>query len=134
MRHISTESRVGDGSHYTIPLDLLGSIQFMPAGNSAGVKMTNPLDVLSDGLNQIPFHDLHVVDVIEEFHIRRIDLLDHAYPPRGVVTHVIVMVSLAVEQFHADGHAMIFRNLLDSIQAGDGVLSPLFIGEAGAIS
>ena len=44
------------------------------------------------------------------------------------------MVSLAVEQFQADGHAMVFRDLLDSIQAGDGVLSSFLVGEARAIS
>ena len=46
VRHVTLEARVGDGSHHCVPLNFLRAIQFVAAGNAAGMKMTDPLDVL----------------------------------------------------------------------------------------
>src|SRR5690242_9794556 len=62
--NVALEACVGDCAHYSIPLHFLGAIQFVPAGNSAGMEMCDPLNVLTNGLNQITFHDLHVVNVV----------------------------------------------------------------------
>jgi hypothetical protein len=113
--NIPIETRVGNGSHNTVPLNFLLVVEFVTAGHTAGMKMGDPLEVPPDGIDEIPFHQLHMVDVVEEFHVGRIDLLHHPHSPRGFVTHIIRMVHLAVEQLQADGDAMIFGNFLDAI-------------------
>ena len=50
-----------------------------------------------------------------------------------MVAHVIVMIALAVQQFQADGHPVIFRNLLHAIQPRDRIALPLFIRHAATI-
>ncbi len=106
----------------------------MPARNASGVKMPNPLDVCANRRDQIAFHDLHVVDVIQQLHIRRVHLLHHVHSPGRVVAHVIVMVALAVEQLQADRHAMIFRDLLHAIQPGNRVARAFVVGHARAVT
>src|SRR5664279_1825901 len=50
-----------DAAHDAIPLDFLGVVEFVTAGNSACVVVAEPLAVLLDGADEITFHDLHVV-------------------------------------------------------------------------
>src|SRR5450631_4509881 len=64
-----------DAAHDAIPLDFLSVVEFVPAGNSAGVVVAEPLAVLLNGTDEIAFHYLHVVDVIEQFHVGRIHFL-----------------------------------------------------------
>ena len=52
----------------------------MASGNSTGVEVAEPLDVVLNGTDQIAFHDLHVVDVVEKFDARRIHFLHDAHP------------------------------------------------------
>ena len=56
----------------------------------------------------------------------------NAHAPRRVVAHVVGMVDLAVEQLHADGHAVVFRDLLHAIEPGDGVACAFVVGHAAA--
>ena len=53
--------------------------------------------------DHVPFHDLHVVDVVEQLESLRADALAKLHAPGGMVAHVISVVHLAVEQLHADG-------------------------------
>src|SRR3954464_7138272 len=55
--NVALEACVGDCAHYSIPLHFLGVVKFVPAGNSAGMEMSDPLNVLADGFDQITFHD-----------------------------------------------------------------------------
>src|SRR5579871_3385111 len=134
VRDIAFEPSVCDRPHYAIPLHLLRSVELVASGNTAGMKMANPLDVLSNRLDQIAFHDLHVVDVVKKFYVRRVHFAHNAHAPSRVVAHVIVMIALAVEQLEADRDAMIFRNFLHAIQAGDGVASTFVVRQPGTIS
>ena len=134
VRDVAMEIRGRDSAHDPIPLHFLLIVQFMPAGNAAGVEVPDPLNILLDGVDQIAFHNLHVVDVVQELHVRRIHLLHHLHTPGGVIAHVILVIHLAIQQFHADGDAVILGNFLDSIQSNDGILRPLLIGETGAIT
>ena len=65
----------------------------------------------ADGADDVALHDLHVVDVVQQFDARRIDRLHHVHAPSGVVTHVIFVVDLAVEQLQDDGDAVVLGEL-----------------------
>src|SRR6266481_4188958 len=56
----------GDAAHYAVPLDFLGGVEFVAAGDAAGVEVGGPIDIFLDGADQVTFHDLHVIDVEEE--------------------------------------------------------------------
>src|SRR5207302_7864159 len=44
--------------------------RLVPTGNVADVEVADAIDVRSDVLDQVPFHDLHVIDVEEELDVR----------------------------------------------------------------
>ena len=70
VRHVALVTGGGDAAHHSIPLHFLGAVEFMPAGNAAGVEVGQPLNVLLNGRDQVSFHDLHVVDVVEQLDVR----------------------------------------------------------------
>src|SRR5258708_26284016 len=131
---VAAEVGGGDAAHDAVPLDFLGAVEFVAAGNAAGVEVGDPIDVFLDGADQVTFHDLHVIDVVEELDARGVDGLDPVDAPGGVVADVVVVVELAVEELHADGDAVVFGDFFDAIEADDGVLGAFFVGHAAAIS
>ena len=68
----------------------------MTPWNTSGVIVRNVLVVIPDRLDDISFHDLHVVDVIEQPYSRRVDTLNYLYTKCGVVTHVIRVIDTAI--------------------------------------
>ena len=132
--HVAAEVGGGDATHNAVPLDFLSAIKFVSAWNATGMEVAYPIDVFLDSPNEVAFHDLHVVDVVEQLDARRIDSLDDLEAPGGVVAHVVVMVHFAVEELDADGDAVVLGDFLDAIQACDGVLGALFVGHALAIA
>jgi len=131
---VAAEVGGGDAAHDAVPLDFLGSVEFVAAGNAAGVEVSDPVDVFLDGADEVAFHDLHVVDVEEELDARGVDGLDDLDAPGSVVAHVVVMIDFAVEKFHADGDAVIFGDFFDAVEAADRVLGALFVGHAIAVA
>src|SRR5271156_2528211 len=97
MRDIAVEPGCYDSTHHAIPLDFLFIVQFVPARDTAGVKVRYPLDVFLDRGYQIPFHNLHVVDVVDEFYVWRVYLLHCTYTPGGVIAHIVGMIYFAVQ-------------------------------------
>ena len=73
------------------------------------MEMRQILKVVADGSDDVAFHNLHMVNVVQEFDARRIYPFHHANAPDSVIAHIIFVVHFAVEQFHADGDAFIFR-------------------------
>lgn len=100
----------GDAAHDPIPLDFLSPVEFMAMRNAAGMEVSDPVDIFLNGGDEVAFHDLHVVDVVEQFDPRRVDRLDNLKAPGGVVTHVVVMVDFAVEELDTDGDAVVFAD------------------------
>ena len=92
------------------------------------------LDVLADGADDIALHDLHVVDVIEQFYARRVDAFDHLNTPRRVVALIILVVYLAVQKFQADGDGLVLRDLPDPVQAGYAIINALLVKQPAAVS
>src|SRR5690242_6101779 len=134
MGHVAAEIRSGDSAHDAVPLDFLSAVELVAAGNAAGVEVSDPVDVFLNGADEIAFHDLHVIDVVEQLDARRVYGLDDLNAPRGVIAHVVVMVDLAVEELEADGDAVILGDFLDAVETGDGVFSALFVGHASAVA
>src|SRR5579883_269485 len=134
MCHISTEIGSHNGLHHCWVLDFLGCIDLMPPWNAASVEVTNHIFVLTDGGNQVTFHDLHVVNIVEQFYARRIYLSHHPCSPRRMVCHVVRMVALAVQQLQTDGHAVVFGNLFHPVQAQNGVAGTLVVGHSTTVA
>ena len=59
-----------DAAHHAVPLDFLSGVKFVAARNAAGVEVADPIDVFLNGADEVAFHDLHVVDVVEELDAR----------------------------------------------------------------
>src|SRR5215472_11550282 len=88
---VSTKATFRDSVHHSIPLNLLMVVKFVTSWNSTGVKVSDGVNVLPDRPDQVTFHDLHMVDVIEQLHIGRIYFLHHTYAPRCAIAHVVRM-------------------------------------------
>ena len=80
--------------------------------------------IVLDGADDIPFHDLHVVNVVEEFEAFRADAPAKFHAPGSMITHVIVMIHLAVEQFHANRHVVLLGQADETFQTRRAVLRP----------
>src|SRR5260370_37614282 len=93
----------GDSTHNAVPLDFLDGVKFMAAGNSAGVEVADPIDVFLDGADEIAFHDLHVVDVVQELDAGGIDGLNDLDAPGGVVAHIVSVVGVSFEKKNENG-------------------------------
>src|SRR5674476_895721 len=57
---IAFEFQVGDGLRDGAPVEFLGFVEFVAAGDAAGVEVADVLDVVADGADDVAFHDLHV--------------------------------------------------------------------------
>src|ERR1035438_9621782 len=66
MRHISLVICRGDPAHHPIPLHFLRVVQFMPSWYTPGVKVSQPLNVSLDCGDQITFHNLHVINIVQQ--------------------------------------------------------------------
>ncbi len=55
-------------------IDLLGMVDFVSTGVASGVVVSEVLMVVLDRADDISLHDLHVVDVIEQFEMIASDL------------------------------------------------------------
>ena len=67
---VAAEIGGGDAAHDSIPLHFLGAVELVTAGHAAGVEVTDPVNVLLNGADQVTFHDLHVIDVVEQLDAR----------------------------------------------------------------
>ena len=112
------------------PVQFLRVVELVPAGHAAGVEVGDVLDVVADGADDVALHDLHVVDVVEQLHARRVHALHHLDAPRGVVALVVLVIHLAVQQFQADRDAVVFGHLLDALKPDDAVVAAFVVGQA----
>src|SRR6202158_5472078 len=131
---VAAEVCSGDAAHDAVPLNFLGAVEFVAAGNATGVEVGDPIDVFLDGADQVTFHDLHVINVVEQLDAGRINGLDDLHSPSGVVAHVVFVVDLAVEELDADGDAVVLGDFLDAVETGDGVFGALFVGHPIAVA
>src|SRR5579859_1242837 len=82
----------------------------MPARDAAGMIMSKILMVVRDRPDHIPLIYLHMIDIIQQFEILRPDPFHQFDPPLGIVTHLVFVVDLAVQQFHMDDDPLLLRD------------------------
>gem|GEM_PF-5440777 len=90
--------------------------------------------VLTDRVADVAVHDLHVVNVVEQLEPLGADALYQFRAPRHMVALVILVIALAVQQFHAQRHLQFFRQRQNAFQADGAILQALRIVEAGAVA
>jgi hypothetical protein len=134
VRKVARVTGVHNGFRHRPPLQFLRAVQFVPPGHAAGMEVRDVLDILPDGADDIAFHDLHVIDVVQQLHARRIHALDQFHAPDGVVALIVVVVDLAVEQFHADGHAFVLGQFLHAVQADGAIVETLRVTLAAPVA
>ena len=130
LRHKTLEPSLDNSFHHGRVIDLLRLIDFAPAGHPARMVVGNVLMVLADDGDQVPFHNLHMVDVVEQFEVLGTDLFAELDTPGAMVTHVIVMISLAVEQLDARGHVVFLGNGHDALGTDHAILEALLVVHA----
>ena len=90
--------------------------------------------VVRDGADQIAFHDLHVVDVIQQLDAGRVDRLHDRDAERRPVALVVGVVHLAVQELHANRHAVVLADLLHAIQPRDAVGNGLLVAHPALVA
>src|ERR1041384_2871744 len=60
------EPQIRDGCGDAAPVQLLTVVQLVAARHAAGMEVTDPLRVVADRADHVAFHDLHVVDVVQQ--------------------------------------------------------------------
>jgi hypothetical protein len=111
--HVAREVEVGQRGGDGAVVEFLAVIQFVAAGHPPGMKVTQEVDVVADGPDHIAFHDLHVIDVIQQFDPGRVDTPHDLHPEGGVIALVVGVVHLAVQQFHTNRDSLLLGQLAD---------------------
>ena len=120
----------GNGAHDGRVVDLLGLVQVVATGVAGRVEVPYVADVVPDGPDQVAFHDLHVIDVVEQLDPRRADTLADGHAPLGAVALIVRVVHLAVEELHGQRDALLLGGLRDAQQPFDAVVASLLVGLA----
>ena len=112
-------------------IDLLGVVELSATGNAGGVHVTDVVLVLTDAADHIAVHDLHVVDIEEQFHPRRVDAFDQVDAQVDIVTEVAgmpfhrVRVIARVQVFQTKGDPLLFGITNDLFPAVDAIAHSL---------
>ena len=130
----SGEARVGDRLHHATVVQLLRVVDLGAAGHAAGVIVRDVLRVGANRRDDVAFHDLHVVDVVQQLEARRRDALHDLHGPRRVVGLVVLVIDLAVQHLEAERDAVLLGRRRDALEAGDAVGDSLAVGQAGAVA
>jgi hypothetical protein len=88
-----------------------------------------PSAVCANRLDQVPFHDLHVIQIEEQLNIWTRGFFTYLDGPFRVVTHVPRVVTFTVQRFKADSDPMIRGDRRKPLQTSDAVPRALFVGE-----
>ena len=72
MADIAFVVRLRNGTQNPRVVDLLHRVQIVTSGYSCRVVMGKIFVMLANRLNQVPFHDLHMVNIIEQLDARGI--------------------------------------------------------------
>ena len=134
MPDIAVVSQCGYRLHDAAIVEFLVVVKVAPARVASGVEMSNPLDVPLDGADNVALHDLHVVDVVEEFDARRINALANFNAPPSSVSLIVFVVNFAVEEFEGEGNSCFLGSLGNSLQALNSVFQTFLVADAPAVA
>ena len=127
-------TEVGDSLCHSMPVHFLAFVNFVPPRVAARMVMTGEGIGLFDVADEVAFHDLHVVDVVQKLDLRGIHLLHQVHTPGGMIRHVVLVVDLAVEEFQVHHNLLFFGVRLDPVQPGEAVSQPLTVGHTLAVT
>ena len=85
------------------------------------MEVPDPVNVIANRADHIALHDLHVVDIEQQLHPRRIEPLYDRGAESAPITLVVLVVDLAVEQFQANIDAVLLGQRCDLTQTSDAV-------------
>src|SRR5699024_1406423 len=79
-------------------VQLLCFVDLITARHTAGMVVSEVGMVILYGTDNISFHDLHMVDIIEQLKAVRPDSFGKPYAPGGMIALIIRVIYFAVEQ------------------------------------
>ena len=91
------------------------------------------LVVLLDVRHQVPLHNLHVVDVVEQFKGRTVQFLGQLHTPSAAVRHIVRVIDDAVEQLHLQHHPVLLGQLDHRQQRLHRLLHPGLLTQPAAV-
>src|SRR6202011_5349594 len=91
----------------------------VPSGNIADVKVADCSQVAADGINQIPFHDLNVIQIEKDFHERAGDFAHDLERLQRVVQIVIGVVVLWVQRLDLSQRVQHFDDQCNPVRGND---------------
>ena len=110
-------------------IELLRVIDFQTARHTRGVNVVYPGKVISKVANDVAVCDLNMVDVEDNLHARRIDLLADIETPREVIEGLIRSLignDFGIGDLHAQGDALLLGVTFDPVEVGDSIIDGLF--------
>ena len=128
------ETGLANGSDDGGVIEFLGMVDFVAAGVAAGVVVAEVLVKIADGADDVAFHDLHVVDVVEEFEVGVGESFAERGAPCGVIALVVGMIDFGIEEFHQEGDTVFFGEGKEWLEAACAVFESGGVVEACAIS
>src|SRR5215475_226918 len=100
MSDVSLVSKIGDRCRDGAVVELLSTIDLVAPRHAPGMEMSDPLNVVPNRPDDIPLHDLHVVNVIKQLDPGRIHALHHSDTEGSVIALISGMIDPAVEKLH----------------------------------
>src|SRR5947208_1509747 len=98
------------------------------------MEVGDPLPVVADGADDVAFHDLHVIDVVQQPDAGRAHGLHYGDPEGRPVALVVRVIDLAVQELEADRDALLFRLRLDRVEPHHTVVDRLPIALAAPVA
>ena len=123
-----------DRAHDRRIVQLLRLVDLVPAWVAAGVVVEKILVIVADRPDDIPLHDLHVVNVVQQPEPLRVDRLAKLHAPVGAVAHVILVIHAAVEQLHHDVYLVLLGDGEDALKAAGAILQDGLVVHACAVA
>ena len=82
-------------------IHFLGLIDFVRPGFPPVWKWPIHWILVPNVADNVAILNLRVINVVQDFHARRVHALHHVDSPGDVVEHVVLVIHFAVEIFHA---------------------------------
>src|SRR5450432_3991313 len=70
VSNIAPIVQVRDRHGNCVVIQFLAVIDFVATGYATGMKVSDPLDIVANRPEDISLHDLHMIDVVQQFDVR----------------------------------------------------------------
>ncbi len=101
---------------------------YHPDHRYTGVVVQDVLAVVAQGADDVAFHDLGVIDVVENAEARRADLFGDGDAEGHAVELIVLVIDLAVEVLHADVDLALLGAADGFLDAVDAVADAFVVG------